>query len=412
MGLLRRLNPTASLLRASSFVARHDYIFALLCLLNVNMGALDLSVNKANPNNSSFDEENDISENDSSIVEAYYAHSLLHDMAAVHASMEPEAQVRVLNRVIHSGALPVSRDTPSFSAVKSMLEGGSGAGQVEYIRNVIEKLDMEYQGGEKERAQGKANPAMGATMDEDMFRKNLRAEAKQRAAQVGVGVGVGVIVEIDNGIAEEKEEECGGEEEAEEKQNSDELKKEKKKKKKKKQIDSLLGELPSLSKMGMGNFNSDTRSKKELIELDLELPEKMAKARKKKSKKNKELGKDKEEIFSPAKGNNNSGIPEEFACAINGHLMKEPVRTPDGLVFEKATILLWLETRGSVCPISGNDLTVADLEEAQELQSMIKIFVIKKTNNGSGGEGGVRGLGGGGGGRNENPEQEDDVYDF
>ncbi|GMH53121.1 hypothetical protein TrRE_jg10878, partial [Triparma retinervis] len=44
LGLLRRLNPTASLLRAAVFVARHDYLFALLCLLNVNMGALDLSV--------------------------------------------------------------------------------------------------------------------------------------------------------------------------------------------------------------------------------------------------------------------------------------------------------------------------------------------------------------------------------
>lgn len=38
---MQRLNPTGSLLRARSFVARHDYIFALLCLLNVNMGALN-----------------------------------------------------------------------------------------------------------------------------------------------------------------------------------------------------------------------------------------------------------------------------------------------------------------------------------------------------------------------------------
>lgn len=40
---MQRLNPTGSLLRARSFVARHDYIFALLCLLNVNMGALNTS---------------------------------------------------------------------------------------------------------------------------------------------------------------------------------------------------------------------------------------------------------------------------------------------------------------------------------------------------------------------------------
>lgn len=42
-GLMQRLNPTGSLLRARPFVARNDYIFALLCLLNVNMGALNTS---------------------------------------------------------------------------------------------------------------------------------------------------------------------------------------------------------------------------------------------------------------------------------------------------------------------------------------------------------------------------------
>ena len=43
MTLLRRLNPTAQMLRASAFCRHHEYIFALLCMLNVNMGALDLS---------------------------------------------------------------------------------------------------------------------------------------------------------------------------------------------------------------------------------------------------------------------------------------------------------------------------------------------------------------------------------
>jgi hypothetical protein len=42
MMLLRRLNPTSQLLRATAFCRYHDYIFALICMLNVNMGALDL----------------------------------------------------------------------------------------------------------------------------------------------------------------------------------------------------------------------------------------------------------------------------------------------------------------------------------------------------------------------------------
>ena len=46
-------------------------------------------------------------------------------------------------------------------------------------------------------------------------------------------------------------------------------------------------------------------------------------------------------------------VPTEFLCAINGHVMKAPMRCRDsGLVFEKATIELWLTSRGSVCPIT------------------------------------------------------------
>lgn len=41
---MQRLNPTGSLLRARPFVTRHDYIFALLCLLTVNMGALKMGM--------------------------------------------------------------------------------------------------------------------------------------------------------------------------------------------------------------------------------------------------------------------------------------------------------------------------------------------------------------------------------
>ena len=65
-------------------------------------------------------------------------------------------------------------------------------------------------------------------------------------------------------------------------------------------------------------------------------------------------------------------IPREFLCAINGHVMKEPVRSlKSGTTFEKATIELWLATRGSVCPITGETLTREDLREDDELRSKI-----------------------------------------
>ena len=117
MSLLRRLNPTASILRASSFCRRHHQIYSLLCLLNVNMGALDLSRTYAN---------------DSSVVDAYRAHSLLHEMASVFSEIDKTAQAEVYRRVISPGSLPISRDTPSYVAVMSVLHGGA-AGQLEYI---------------------------------------------------------------------------------------------------------------------------------------------------------------------------------------------------------------------------------------------------------------------------------------
>jgi len=43
LALLRELNPTKVILKAAAFCRYHEYLFALLCMLNVNMGALDLS---------------------------------------------------------------------------------------------------------------------------------------------------------------------------------------------------------------------------------------------------------------------------------------------------------------------------------------------------------------------------------
>jgi hypothetical protein len=63
-------------------------------------------------------------------------------------------------------------------------------------------------------------------------------------------------------------------------------------------------------------------------------------------------------------------IPKEFLCAINGHVMKDPVRAKStGLVYEYATIDLWLQTRGAVCPITNTPLERSDLEPYDELRN-------------------------------------------
>lgn len=121
MALLKRLNPTAQILRARSFCKHHEYIFALLCLLNVNMGALDLSRSK----------ETNATGDSYTRYEGYHAPTLLSELATVFSSMDSATQARVHKRVVSSGALPISRDTPSYVAVISILNGGE-AGQLEY----------------------------------------------------------------------------------------------------------------------------------------------------------------------------------------------------------------------------------------------------------------------------------------
>lgn len=108
MTLLRRLNPTAQILRASAFCRHHEYIFALLCMLNVNMGALNISKKGAG------------AEED---AEDLYATQLLAQLAGIYNSMSLEARQRVSKRVMFSGALPISRDTESYTAVMSVLDG-------------------------------------------------------------------------------------------------------------------------------------------------------------------------------------------------------------------------------------------------------------------------------------------------
>jgi hypothetical protein len=74
--------------------------------------------------------------------EAYHAHALLKELAAIYTKMDPATQARVCKRVQSSGALPVSRDTASYTAVMSVLNGGA-AGQLEYRDPETPRGDLE-----------------------------------------------------------------------------------------------------------------------------------------------------------------------------------------------------------------------------------------------------------------------------
>lgn len=374
MSLLRRLNPTAQMLRATAFCRHNEYIFALLCLLNVNMGALDMGGQ---------------SDSDDASTDAQYALYLLQDLAAVFTLMDKETQSRVNKRVMSSGALPISRDTPSYAAVMAILQGGVG-GQSEYVQggsfadtNDGGALDASMEVGNKE---------------EDEHVRESRAEVKRahadRMAQIGISSsntsspaqaeskgdrgdrGVNVEDGPDSNST------SGGNTGSDSKSSHNENKASFDSKdvrrsgngvgsgtaaasKDKEKGYRLLGDLPSLS----------ARQDKEQIKvaLSLELP-------------GESNGKPVKKLLSstaPSSTSNDltkGGIPSEFICAINGHVMKEPVRAKtSGLTFERATIELWLSTRGSICPISNSPLTKDDLEGAEDLRNRIKRYHIQQT---------------------------------
>jgi hypothetical protein len=89
----------------------------------------------------------------------------------------------------------------------------------------------------------------------------------------------------------------------------------------------------------------------------------------------------------------NSGA-SRFNCALNGHVMKNPVTSKYGHTFEKDTIEQWLRQQGSVCPITGQYLTIDDLKPNKELQAEIMAAVIRESLQG------------------RNQEDEVDLYDF
>lgn len=117
--LLRRSNPSCSLLRVPCFLPHHGPILALLFLLNINLGALDLVV---------------APERDNSALDAFQAHSLRQELATCFRKLGGEARRRVVKAVMHAGSLPVSRDTPSYRAVMGILSMREGGRMVRHTR--------------------------------------------------------------------------------------------------------------------------------------------------------------------------------------------------------------------------------------------------------------------------------------
>uniref|UniRef100_A0A7S1TRP6 U-box domain-containing protein n=1 Tax=Phaeomonas parva TaxID=124430 RepID=A0A7S1TRP6_9STRA len=375
LGLLRRLNPTASLLRAGAFVAHHDYLLTLVCLVNVNMGALDLSTRDsedAKAGDKGGDDATPGAGNDDffgdgsdGIAEAYYAKMLLNQLRSVVGRMSDERKHRVLDRLRNSSAMPVMRDTPSFAAVQIILEDAELGGDA--------ALAKELAGEEDDRAN---TPNFGETMAFRRSRSEAKAASLDRVREQEAKV-------RDEEMERERERELAMQQRLEQEAKATAESKEK--------LDfRLLGDLPPIEQ---------TRAR-ERVNVDLVVPEldKKTKLRIRKPKKEKrrrergssskadegakDVGGAAANSPEPPSRDGSAGgdalgdMPREYACAINGHMMKDPVRTPAGKVFERETIMLWLQTRGSICPITGDPLTPDDLSADIDLRQNIMRWQI------------------------------------
>ena len=62
-----------------------------------------------------------------------------------------------------------------------------------------------------------------------------------------------------------------------------------------------------------------------------------------------------------------SDFPVEFLCEICERPLEDPVRTPYGNVFERKVFKAWVNRNGSICPITGQPCSIAELKDAPDI---------------------------------------------
>lgn len=414
--ILRRFNPTPALLEMKGFVARHEYVFTLLLQLNVNMGSFDVSRGAMKE----------------SLADVYKGFTLLQDVADVYASLDGDKKRRILRRLEQSGALPLARDTPSYTALLNLLWGGGG-GQFEYLRTAhraaVSLMEAELDGALA--SSDDDDDDCGLDHDDDLGEtaafRDARAAAKAAAAKrvsdatapsaddddddsfagddgspdvpaCDGGEAEGGVFFHTSGRGEHAELlttcKLGGDARGEPPTpkisklapppkadapapaSYDDAPK----------VLSLLGDLPTLD----AHRKDRKPKKKELkafLDLDLEVPVAQLHVNNADHRaEQRALGyvQGDRGILSPTnmKPVADGAVPRRLCCAINGHLMRDPVRArgkPHAPAFERETIELWLETRGSVCPITGSPLEKIDLAADAALRNEIVRYHIART---------------------------------
>ncbi|KAL3660289.1 E3 ubiquitin-protein ligase mib1 [Phytophthora oleae] len=129
----------------------------------------------------------------------------------------------------------------------------------------------------------------------------------------------------------------------------------------------LLGDLPSLNAItiqdadvddGDDDVEEDTDAKATAA-ADSPPSEKHKKKMKDPSKKKK-------------KKSSSRDTPPEFKCAVSLKLLKDPMRSPYGQVFERQVIEAWFRDFGNRCPLTGEPLSLQQLVSDEKLREEIR----------------------------------------
>merc|ERR1740121_2342594 len=67
--------------------------------------------------------------------------------------------------------------------------------------------------------------------------------------------------------------------------------------------------------------------------------------------------------------------PPGLRCAIDGKLLCDPVVSPAGLAFERATLARWLQAHPGCCPVTGQPLAMEDCQRSAELRRRVTEWV-------------------------------------
>ncbi|KAF4325116.1 hypothetical protein BBO99_00000513 [Phytophthora kernoviae] len=127
----------------------------------------------------------------------------------------------------------------------------------------------------------------------------------------------------------------------------------------------LLGDLPSLNAITIQDADSIEENEED-AEAKAPIADSPPKENEQQKKKHRDPSKKKKKKKAGAQD-----IPPEFKCAVSLKLMKKPLRSPFGQVFERQVIEAWFRDFGNRCPLTGQPLTLQELVSDDKLREEI-----------------------------------------